>query len=1096
MSSDAVQVKSVTLSAAQVIFTNVEVEYSPTGHRGFQTVFFTEEKINKEVLQSEIEPSLQYFPRRDFGVKDSPPEFVFFSLSSEQIAVGRITPLLDQVDKFGRKKMIFAHMLVFDAAEFRDRLDNNPFAVFDADPFYRSYEQVLESENVHPGRFNIASRMVNIEVRKLLFRADCMPPYLRSGENLKKLILMASAASNSKRKSYVLEVHGSPEKFLDVMRSLLAVMPPSLRSACSFDTCFVGDTGQAKSSRSTFWANGVGTKQRLQQDSVIRVDLDRQDSELSQAATDIQTPFEHWLASRSEMKLQTLTSESTQQQFHFINVLQDLLWGRRNAPGDFGATEQKLFEEFFAANTRYIAQLLRKNFSRFPGEAVADDLVERTLQWIKATGPTALSCVPRRFSSAQLCERLVPRYQQSSGASPKPVELEAIQRCAFTDVPPTDVSEAERLLRAFYLYWVKNWESFQELLALADCQEFSRIAAWVIRATGLKAEAKVFPLTKLAWFLGFVGKGYTEENRNLLKSLLFVPLAAKQKAPVPIAGKSFCRREVLRILTSDSFQSKKNYVESAVTHTSVQPQFRKVGVGYTTTDQTPFRPEQLHFLRKDNGETIPSPVQSAPFDTKIRNCVKIIEDAFASNNEQIVGLPLRATGFLQSATGFRLLEQKRQDLDTFVIATELSHFEFQRVHGNPFACPSLQMRPPVPEFLRSLKASQWFRTVRTMIKFLSRRTPFWITGNYPVLLEVFYSLFEILPEQLRYRCSFSLGVDPPGDAYINRLQITGAEVFAGKEAPHFDLSARKIPQEPEANREFVFERCLDKLADHERFDSVWASEPRILQQLYDLSELLHGPPSNFPATTTFSEPVLRLFADLNHVEIENRLEHSLCQQLGDIVGRKILDRAKQYVSMQCAEIPTILRTGFTHEWLINATSDWLSHDERGNLSDDERTDLAYFMDQIKPNTSPDAMKFKALCNILFGETSRLAAIMQLFEDKHFDEAFGVVCRKAMTRLGELGRSTREFSVIFEQDGDTLVGITLDVPDISLEASCNQVLAFRLMAAVFGCVAEVQESDAGYTKRKPDRSWQLTRQNDKSGRLWPMIIECLEEGGRP
>lgn len=1084
MSSDAVPGKSVTLSAAQVIFTNVEIEFSPTGHRGFQTVFFTEEKINKEVLQSEIEPSLQYFPRSDFGPKDSPPEFVFFPLSSGQVAVGRITPLLDQVDKFGRKKMIFAHMLVFDATEFRDHLDNNPFAVHDADPFYRSYEQVLESEKVRPGRFNIAPRLVNIEIRNLLFRADCMPRYLRSGENLKKLILMASAASNPKRKSYVLEVHGSPDKFWNVMRSLFAVMPPSLRSACSFDTCFVGDTGQAKSSRSNFWANGVGARQRLQQDSVIRMDLDRQDSELSQASTDIQTPFEQWLASRSEMTLQTLTSESTQQQFHFISVLQDLLWGRRNSPGDFGAAEQQLFEEFFAANTRYIAQLLRKNFSRFPGEAVADYLVERALKSIKAEGPTALSSVPRRFPGAQLCEWLVPRYQQSSGARPKPEELEAIQRCAFADVPSTDVSETERLLRAFYLYWVKNWVSLQGLLALADRQEFSRTAAWVIGWAGLKAEAKTFPLTNLAWFFGFVGKGYTEENRNLLRSLLFEPLTAKLKAPVPTAGKAFCRREVLRMLTSGQFQSKKNDVKPAINPTSFESQSPEVHVGYARFDQLPFKPEQLQFLRNDNGEVTLLPLQKEPFEANMKFCVSIIEDALASNNNQIVGHPHK--------TGFLLLEQARQESHTYVIATLLRHSEFQRIHGNPFACLSAEMPPPVPQFARSMKARTWFNIVRIMLKFLIRRKAFWITGHYPLLQDVFRSLFEILPEQLRYRCSFSLGVDPPGDAYRDRLQIIGSEVFAGKDTPHFDLNSMELTRKPEADRDSVFASCLDKLADHELFDSVWANEPRILQQLYDLSELLYVPPPDFSATKTFTEPVLRIFADLNHKEIEKRLEHSLCQQLGETVGRKMFDRALHYVSQHSAEIPTILRTGFAHEWLINATGDWLSHDQRGNLSNDEQTQLASFMEEIKRSTSSGAMKLKALYSLLCGETARLAARMQLLEDKHCDEAFEAVCRRAMIRLAELGSARREFTFVPEPDGDTLLGIKVDVPDTSSEASSNMGLAFRLIAAVFGCDAEIQESYAGYTRRRPDRSWQLTRQNEKSGRLWPKLVECLEE----
>ena len=111
--ADPIHSESMTISAAQVVFTNVEAEQSPTGHRGFQTVFYTTDRIDKKVLESEIEPAIQYFPREAYDTEDSPSEFLFFLISTGQVVVGKITPLLTEVDKFNRSKMLFAHLLVF-----------------------------------------------------------------------------------------------------------------------------------------------------------------------------------------------------------------------------------------------------------------------------------------------------------------------------------------------------------------------------------------------------------------------------------------------------------------------------------------------------------------------------------------------------------------------------------------------------------------------------------------------------------------------------------------------------------------------------------------------------------------------------------------------------------------------------------------------------------------------------------------------------------------------------------------------------------------------------------------------------------------------
>ena len=99
-----------TARAAQVIFSNVEVDESPRRKSGFHTVFLTQPELSWEMVQQEIEPSLQYYPRA--GVKDvpdaeKPHEHVFFTTSTGLIALACIFPLFDEMDRFNRPKMLF-----------------------------------------------------------------------------------------------------------------------------------------------------------------------------------------------------------------------------------------------------------------------------------------------------------------------------------------------------------------------------------------------------------------------------------------------------------------------------------------------------------------------------------------------------------------------------------------------------------------------------------------------------------------------------------------------------------------------------------------------------------------------------------------------------------------------------------------------------------------------------------------------------------------------------------------------------------------------------------------------------------------------------
>ena len=774
---------TVTIKAAQVVFTNVEVDQSPLGHRGFQTVFYTEDQITQEVLQSEIEPALQYFPRNGYGPTNSPPEFVFFPLSSKQIAIGRITPVLDQLDKFGRKKMLFAHVLVFDALEFRNALNNNPFVVLDADPFLRCYDDVFAADSVSLCRFYIPPRTLVLLPSEPKFDPAKFPPNLQDGDSLRKLLLLASAASTRPDKTYKLEVHGPPAEFRGFMRSLFAVIPTELRSECSFDTAFVGDTGQAKSSRSSFWANGVGKGQRLQQDAVILVDLDRQESDLSRITIDPVTPFERWLVERPAKFTTTLTLPAAQQRLACASLLQDVLRGRRVAGTWDIELQREVFDQFVHCNEQYISQLLKKNFVKFPGEALADFLSRSAMRWINSTGVIALEAVPRRFPTEQICEWLLPRYEKAD-YKPGPLEIEALQRCVSVNPQLGQMNiQPVRLIQGFCRFWTGEWLKLQSLLSESDPLEFQTLAAWAIQTAGLKAEASAHLLTRAALFLGFVGTGFSADNKKLLRALTFLPIESGQIAATPAIGRGACRRVVLKLLSQQSPSSKKKKGDSECTTlnvTAANPLQERV---WPKPEPPP--PSWATFQRNADGSVLLT--ESSPDIPPhcIPGLADILGQLCVSNSSQIAFFPFSGS--------FVVAELLPQGPCWTATACVLNGFRLKQFHNNPFGCLTRLQN------CQTLSSSYESQSVRDhdlfirMIQLAGRNKQFRLWGSREQNHHVVNQLFQALPEQWRQRCFFFTGQLPADHALSGMFTVSANHDDLVGSRPIIDLKNKRYP---------------------------------------------------------------------------------------------------------------------------------------------------------------------------------------------------------------------------------------------------------------------------------------------------------------
>jgi hypothetical protein len=1072
----------IKITAGQVVFTNVEADESPNGVRGFQTVFFSE-GIDKEVLQAEIEPALQYFPRNGRGPGDSPQEYVFFSLSSLQVVVGCITPLLDKLDKFLRKKMLFAHALVFDAKDFLELLDNNPFAVIDADPFLKSYEQALQEEDVKARRQRISARSLEITPVELSCNPNDLPRHWLSGENLRRLVLMASAAHAPKRSAFAWEVHGSPEAFLALTRSCFGLFPPEFRAAMSFDTNFVGDGGQAKSSKSAFRINGVGAGQRLQQDAVIRVYLEKDSSDIQEFNSDVGTPFERWLAERPIENFELALSPSMSRQLCVASLFQDLFLGRRIPPNYLTDSDRETFDQFLSCNLDFIKTRLLKSFEKLPGASLSKPLAEQALEWIRESGAKALEAVPRRFPHWQMSAWLLPRYERAPRLNPEPLELEALVRCCSPGTRlPDAMSADERLLHTFCLTWQKNWKELQAFVAILDRAEFERFANWVVIRESQSSRPVTRILGKIKLFFGFRCKLIGENGNVLLRLLTFYPLAKNEVVPTSKYAKEYYRKYVLQLLHRQAVGNQKKNDGSELP---------------TPAPRSLLDRQPPPLARRNWGE------QQFQFPTQPRSMiVQVRADGVAFQVERSLTAPglipiefsrcltelCRAgnhhVAFFCFGQEYVVAEMRKvRDVWTILLIF-LNAYEFKQGDHDPLTC----LRRAFGGFVGS--ASSVFenqpldlnerntQNLHNMVSLVSRNIPFLLKGTTTQFQDTLELLFQILPHPLRAHCSYFS--DPlPAENALRILVTRGSSADQAAEGMvSFDLTNGKTQGLPDTSDNSLFDRTISAASGHSSWPMIWPKDARVFQQLYELSRLSTEPVDSFE-DRTISLDVYRLFFDLNGKEIREAIYQRLVKQVGEALSLVLLNKACFWLKEQPPESFSVLSSGFSEQWLVQQTVAWLLNEQIVPLSREQLADLEILQKSLTSENSSESWVLKAVYGAVAHKPGLLMTQIAKLETEDYDTAVQMltaVCQRAFMQL----RPDEWCFRIETQDPQELkIGVELQFHPIpNLEGDDPRA---GLFAALFGCRVARDQWGSGPS---------LLAGNTVSGRYWPDLIAMI------
>src|SRR5262245_30550781 len=220
---------AVSLSAAQLVYTNVEKKLSPAGREGFQIWLRTPDALT-DSEESEVQTRLaDYEERRDPTTKDEPAvRHSFFCLSTGKAVIARTVPLAE-TDQFRRGGRFYAHAFILDRDDFRT-LDNDPFAVLDQIKFQSSLEDGKAAGDAAKGIIPVAI----LEERP----AERCPPAV-AADKLPALIPTLMRTFD-KEKPILFGSPAPPSKVLVLIRQMFDWLPVSLRTVCTFDTLSSG----------------------------------------------------------------------------------------------------------------------------------------------------------------------------------------------------------------------------------------------------------------------------------------------------------------------------------------------------------------------------------------------------------------------------------------------------------------------------------------------------------------------------------------------------------------------------------------------------------------------------------------------------------------------------------------------------------------------------------------------------------------------------------------------------------------------------------------------------------------------------------------
>ena len=219
-----------SVRAAQLIYSNVEAEHSPTSRRGFQ-VWLCSGRLKDQ--QREIARRLEDFdwPSPDAAKNFVTERFCYFKTTNGEFVVARTVPVTER-DALRRAGRFHAHAVILPAAEFA-KIGHNPFAVLDHFPFQSDPGPVIES-----GAWQMGLLPDEDEIR--VGRPHDPDPSFASAiqQSLPLLVRWLDGPDDIRP----VAIPAQPNQVAAYLRASFQVLPPWLRVRATFDTLSNGQS--------------------------------------------------------------------------------------------------------------------------------------------------------------------------------------------------------------------------------------------------------------------------------------------------------------------------------------------------------------------------------------------------------------------------------------------------------------------------------------------------------------------------------------------------------------------------------------------------------------------------------------------------------------------------------------------------------------------------------------------------------------------------------------------------------------------------------------------------------------------------------------
>ena len=463
MSSGGTAPKSVL--AAQLIYANVEAHESPRNARGFQTVFWTKERLDENEIKSEIAPRLVLLDRAE-----PESETVYFRTKQGRFVLARIAPPGTDQDAAGRCKLQFVHALVLDRASLRP-WRYNPFPLLDHFPFFSRLADVREATGAPHGHLDAVQLDTSLG-------ADRFPDHrlleMLDSATAVDLLRLANRSGRTDAARVILGCLGNARQMLDFLRELFDVLPRQLRRECSIDALFVDSAGQSKGNDHLSWAVGLTPGCGFRDPRCLQFDP-RRGRFLGVPRIAPETSlFETWLSG--------LTSRDD-----WKSALDYVAWAYEisavldGAPATADFAEAGSFVNDFLNSVRPNLEdrLRRRLAEQRLGPCLIERLIGPVWNEINESGPQAIAALARPVDITRSAEWLINGYLQTPGQRPSENELKEL----FPLVTETNNKQQPVvLLDAAYAYWQADWYRLAQAVGWLEEREYVRFARWALQS--------------------------------------------------------------------------------------------------------------------------------------------------------------------------------------------------------------------------------------------------------------------------------------------------------------------------------------------------------------------------------------------------------------------------------------------------------------------------------------------------------------------------------------------------------------------------------------------------------------------------------------